>query len=523
MKCKFCGEEMPDNGKFCPYCGIDNSQEEVVIDDRIVEEPSLAEDVQAVEENGQTAEENEKPVANVKKAKRFAAISGCIAVMAVLALVLFWGIHGVGDTGGTWGIKEKVEGWFDWEIFRDNDIYRKDSYTVSDKKAQKKADTVVATLGNAELTNSELQVYYQLQVIDFVNQYSYYLSYFGLDYTQPLDEQECPLMEGYTWQQYFLESAIATWQQNQIVAQEAAANNFKMDSEMQEYLDKLEATMTETASSSGYTTVQEFFNEQIGPNASLEDYKSYMNTYYNSYLYFSQLYEGIEKLTDKALEEYFEANKEALEAEGIKQDGSLITITGTEDDDGKITFTDDDLDEETCTAAVDKAKAKAEEILKKWEENPTEEYFAELAKEYTADSNGEKGGLYENVAEGDMVSQFNDWCFDENRQVGDYGIVETKFGYHIMYFSGRYVEETEDGEDAQAEEAEDEEYTINVRHILIMVETDVETWTVDTQAYYVSEQAQKLLQDMIGKYELEVDYSKIALAYVSLGGTTSTK
>jgi len=35
-----------------------------------------------------------------------------------------------------------------------------------------------------------------------------------------------------------------------------------------------------------------------------------------------------------------------------------------------------------------------------------------------------------------MVTAFNDWCFDEARQVGDTGIVETEYGYHVMYFSG---------------------------------------------------------------------------------------
>ena len=35
-----------------------------------------------------------------------------------------------------------------------------------------------------------------------------------------------------------------------------------------------------------------------------------------------------------------------------------------------------------------------------------------------------------------MVANFNDWCFDASRQPGDHGIVETEYGYHIMYFSG---------------------------------------------------------------------------------------
>ena len=33
-----------------------------------------------------------------------------------------------------------------------------------------------------------------------------------------------------------------------------------------------------------------------------------------------------------------------------------------------------------------------------------------------------------------MVTEFNDWCFDESRQPGDHGIVETSYGYHLMYF-----------------------------------------------------------------------------------------
>ena len=35
-----------------------------------------------------------------------------------------------------------------------------------------------------------------------------------------------------------------------------------------------------------------------------------------------------------------------------------------------------------------------------------------------------------------MVDEFEDWCFADGRKAGDTGIVETTYGYHIMYFSG---------------------------------------------------------------------------------------
>ena len=35
-----------------------------------------------------------------------------------------------------------------------------------------------------------------------------------------------------------------------------------------------------------------------------------------------------------------------------------------------------------------------------------------------------------------MVQAFNDWCFDASRKTGDTAIVETEYGYHVMYFVG---------------------------------------------------------------------------------------
>ncbi|MBR3560419.1 MAG: peptidylprolyl isomerase [Oscillospiraceae bacterium] len=63
----------------------------------------------------------------------------------------------------------------------------------------------------------------------------------------------------------------------------------------------------------------------------------------------------------------------------------------------------------------------------------TEDAFAALAQEHSTD-NADDGGLYENVYIGQMVKPFEDWCFDAARQTGDTGIVQTDYGYHVMYF-----------------------------------------------------------------------------------------
>lgn len=110
------------------------------------------------------------------------------------------------------------------------------------------------------------------------------------------------------------------------------------------------------------------------------------------------------------------------------------------------TFTDASIDMSvTAETATDKeAYEKAELILREYlNGDRTEERFGELANANSTDTgSNEAGGLYEEVAPGAMLETFDDWCFDPDRKAGDVGIVETVYGYHIMYF----VETNEDPE-----------------------------------------------------------------------------
>ena len=102
---------------------------------------------------------------------------------------------------------------------------------------------------------------------------------------------------------------------------------------------------------------------------------------------------------------------------------------GTTDANGNTVYT---------VAEKEGAKTVIEAVLSDWKDNGgTVEAFEALAKEQS-DDNGSKdnGGLYEDVYPGQMTTNFNDWCFEEGRKAGDYGIVETEYGYHLIYFVG---------------------------------------------------------------------------------------
>lgn len=87
------------------------------------------------------------------------------------------------------------------------------------------------------------------------------------------------------------------------------------------------------------------------------------------------------------------------------------------------------------------AKARAEEILAEWKAGAkTEESFAALAEQYSEDTGSNtNGGLYDAVAQGQMVEEFDRFCF-EGHKSGDtaivYGESGSYAGYHVIYYVG---------------------------------------------------------------------------------------
>ncbi len=111
----------------------------------------------------------------------------------------------------------------------------------------------------------------------------------------------------------------------------------------------------------------------------------------------------------------------------------------------KFTSNNSSSSSEFTDAEKAKAKATAELLLKEYENGPkTKEAFIELLKKHTDDVDSEgkpnNDGLYENVTPGSGYEKaFAKWAYDEHKP-GDVGLVETSYGWHLMYYVG-------DGED----------------------------------------------------------------------------
>lgn len=329
-------------------------------------------------------------------------------------------------TGNTVDIGDAAVG------YGENEVTDIASYAVTAATSEEMRAIVAVNADDEScLTGGELQIYYWIEVYNFLNSYSYYLSYMGLDLETPLDQQDS-LTEGYTWEQYFLESAAMRFEENYALAQAAYAAGMSLPEEDEEALADIanpDGDFAKEAKEADFDSAEAYLQANFGQGVTIEDYQNYLRTYYLAYDYYYDQYETIAtKLTDDEIEAYFDNNAETYEAEEVYKQDTIdvrhILVMPEEDEDGNISA------EDLLTA-----QTQAQTILDLWLADPTEEKFAELANTYSEDGGSNtNGGLYTYVYEGKMVEEFNDWCFDETRVEGDYAIVQTSYGFHIMYF-----------------------------------------------------------------------------------------
>ena len=84
------------------------------------------------------------------------------------------------------------------------------------------------------------------------------------------------------------------------------------------------------------------------------------------------------------------------------------------------------------------AKAEADGYLNTWKAGEaTEESFITLVQEHSDDTSASTGGLFEDInPDSQYVENFLNWSIDPARVAGDAEVIETEYGYHVMFYVG---------------------------------------------------------------------------------------
>jgi len=488
MKCKICGKELDGDATLCASCEKENSVQFEIEQLPTPDAVELTSEEKEETKNlvGESEKESDQETEMKPGIKPWKVILCTLGGILLLAAITFAVLYGAGVRFATAPATEPpaTEAPTDPEdpTMATLPTAIRDVYTVSDEEAQEKASEIVARVGNKTLTNDQLQMFYWANILSFLRDYGSYLPSLGLDITQPLSEQYFDEATKTTWEQYFLDYTLHVWHRYTAVCLLGEEAGYVLDAETQEYMDNLADSLEEIAVEGGFESGLALLQTQAGPGITVDGYLKYMYTCQYSMGYFDLVYESMDPPMED-LEAFYEENIDAFAQNGItKESGNLVDVRhilicpegGTVDENNKKVYS-----EEEWAACLEKAQ----QIYDEWKAGEaTEDSFAELANTHSVDpGSNTEGGLYPQVAEGEMVPEFNDWIFDPARVYGDTDLVKTSYGYHIMFF----------------------------------VKSEPE-WVIVARIQVVAEQTTQMIDEAIVRWPLEVEYDAIVLGQAEI-------
>ncbi len=159
------------------------------------------------------------------------------------------------------------------------------------------------------------------------------------------------------------------------------------------------------------TEKDKYFSERFG--VTYNEFKSIWMDYFLIQKFMEKKKQQIE-VTEEQIKQFYDENRDRIDSVTVKH--ILVKVEEGATDEEK-----------------QKAREKAGQILARVDAG---EDFNALVKEFSDDEGSKDSGGEYTFSRGDpYVQEFKDWAFEN--QVGNTGIVETSFGYHIMKLVNR--------------------------------------------------------------------------------------
>jgi len=210
-----------------------------------------------------------------------------------------------------------------------------------------------------------------------------------------------------TWGDYLLEYVKKDIQQNYILGVLAKKNNLTLSAETLSEIDTAMQEIETQALAAGLTG-DTFIEQYCGDKMTVARFRTIIESFYLADLYKTNFIDNY----------VFSEEETALPT--VRHILYSAPRNGTSE-------------ENATEEEVAKAQENAESTL--LQINGYDDMVL-IGDKHTRDKTALEANEY-TVSRGDMVKEFEDWCFDPSRMAGDKEIVRTDFGFHVMYFVGR--------------------------------------------------------------------------------------
>ena len=352
--------------------------------------------------------------------------------------------------------------------------------------------TTALTVGDESYTPAEVNYRYSTQYFNLVNQYGSYASLLGLNTKSGisgLSKQDCPMLDGGTWKDYFLEETAESMVQTKALTDYARENGIELDEDELAEIDESISELDAYAKAQGYSSASHLLGANYGNGvttavmkkasiASALASKAY-NTYSDSLVY-----------TPEELEEYYAG----LEGANDYFEFMFYDVTAAVEDDG-----DEETEDLPSEEALAEAHADAEAVSMAYTdgddiEDAQERFEAAVDSQFEGDA----PTLRSKTVGSALSDSYADWLKDASREAGDVTVVDTESGSTVVVFLSR----------------NDNHYiTANVRHILVKAEASEDGSYSDEAKEAARARAEEILAEFEAGDKTEESFAALAETY----------
>ena len=289
------------------------------------------------------------------------------------------------------------------------------------------------TINGESITAAEYDFYYY----NLYNNYAQYVSY---GYVPTTAEGEFDLtaacgITGYEdtpWGDYIKIATQKQIQDSYILAYNAEQAGVALTADSQSVIDSFLSNVDSYAASYNMTA-DEYLTTLYGDAATKQSLEPVVNRYMLANQYMTSL-SGSFTFTDDELQTYYTANADSYSNTDLPIVRHILFMA-PKGVDGYTDATEEEIAD---------AKALAEAALAKITSYDT---MVSVGAAALADGSASESTEY-TVDKGDMVTEFENWCYDAARKSGDTGIIQTEYGFHVMYFVGTEKDWMADAKDS---------------------------------------------------------------------------